>query len=113
MYVNGIPDTINIPQSYNLSCNTFYWETGCIEEEYYLYHGDELISRNRSFMLRANSVSDILSNHFCTVTVNGNNFTSNPAHTPKSIQCKYQAALITITAGFYHSSCFQYLALYQ
>ena len=84
VYVGGIPAIINVTQSYNLSCNTFYWEAGCYsnEEEYYFYLGNELISRNKSFVFKADSVSGVMNNdYFCTVTVNGSNFTSNPAFT--------------------------------
>ena len=91
IYVSGIPAIINITQSYHLSCNTFHWETNveCTEEEYYFYLGNELISRNKTFTFRADSVSDVLNNHyFCVVTLNGYNFTSNPAQTPTLIQCE-------------------------
>ena len=91
VYVTGVPSIISITQSYDFTCNTFYWKlvTGCSEEEYYFYVGNELLSRNKSFVFRAESVSRILNNHyFCIVTVNGSNFTSNPAHAPTLIHCE-------------------------
>ena len=89
VYVTGVPAIISITQSYDLTCNTFYWDIDCNEEEYYFYRGIEVISRNKSFVLRAETVSGALNNHyFCTVTVNGSNFTSNPVHTPTLINCE-------------------------
>jgi hypothetical protein len=90
VYVNGIPSITSITQTYVLSCNTFFCETGRVEGElYYFYRGNELVSRSKSFVYREDSVTGVLNNHVyysCTVTVNGSNFTSNPALTPTLIR---------------------------
>ena len=79
VYVNG-NSRIRIGRSHSIICDTSQLsESNCVEEEFYIFEGGRLISRNKSTLLRTDSVSDVLNKFYsCTVTLNGSNFTSNP-----------------------------------
>ena len=89
--ITGSPLAARVGQNYDLTCNTFQWETGCTEDVYYLFRGDEFISNNKTLTFNAsfNTVSDFPKHYYsCTVTLNGFNFTSNPTRIPAYVQCE-------------------------
>ena len=86
---------IVIGQSYSITCNTSQAsESSCIEDEFYVFNGNRLISRNKHTTLRTDSISSILNNYLnrfysCIVTLSGSNFTSNPARLSFLIECEW------------------------
>ena len=71
-----------------LACDVFQWNRGCIVEGYYIYQENQLKSTSKTLTLTPLKLSDV-GFYVCTTTVNGYNFTSNPAFISPSVQCKY------------------------
>lgn len=93
VYVTG-NSRIGIGQSYSITCDTSQLsESRCVEDEFYIFNGSRLLLRNKTTLLRTDSVSNVLNNYLnkfysCIVTLNGSNFTSNPVHIPNLIECE-------------------------
>ena len=87
IYVSG-SSRISIGQNYSVTCNTFQLESSCVENEFYIFNGSRLISGNKHTLLSGiDSVSSFLNTFYsCVVTLNGSNFTSNPARIPNLIE---------------------------
>ena len=63
-------------------------------DEFYVFNGNSLISRNKHTTLRTDSISSILNNYLnrfysYIVTLSGSNFTSNPARLSFLIECEW------------------------
>ena len=59
-YVTG-NSRIEIGQSYNIICGTSQLlESNCVEDEFYIFNGNRLISRNKHALLGTDSVSNVL-----------------------------------------------------
>ena len=101
VYVTG-NSRIVVGQSYSITCNTSQAsESSCIEDEFYVFNGNRLISRNKHTTLRTDSISSILNNYLnrfysCIVTLSGSNFTSNPARLSFLIECEWLKLLLGI-----------------
>lgn len=107
-HVFGYLAVVNIEQYYTLTCNVLQRNTNCVVEEYYIFRRNELVSRNKSSAFRADSVSGAVNNYYtCTVTLNGSNFTGNPARIPSLIQCEYKqpcSHALSVNFFFFHPS---------
>jgi hypothetical protein len=93
VYVLTGSSRIVIGQNYSITCNiseSQLLDNSCVEEEFYIFNGSGLISRNKHTLLETDSVSNILNNFYsCIVTLNGSNFTSNPVRIQNVIECEW------------------------
>ena len=94
VYVTG-NSRIDIGQSFSITCNiSQLLESSCVEDEFYIFNGSRLISRNKTSTIGTDSVSGVLNKFYsCIVTLNGSNFTSNPARITTLIECEIEIAI--------------------
>ena len=77
-----------IGRDYALTCNTLLRGTNCTTDAYFIYHEGQLKSTNSTVTFSPLKLSDA-GYYWCTVTIQGFNFTSHRSFNPVNILSKY------------------------